>query len=103
MVFQQFNIVKRLSVIENVLSGGLGYQPPLRSMLRIFSREEKRQALINLKRVGLLDHVYKRADQLSGGGEQPGGIARSFMAEPADFFGDETVAMLWTRQSQGVV
>ena len=66
MVFQQFNIVKRLSVIENVLSGGLGYQPGLRSVLRIFSREEKRQALTNLDRVGLLDHAYKRADQLSG-------------------------------------
>jgi len=70
MVFQQFNIAKRLSVIENVLSGGLGYQPALRSTLRIFSAEEQRQALTNLKRVGLLDHAYKRADELSGGEQQ---------------------------------
>src|SRR5262249_56926094 len=86
MVFQQFNIVKRLSVIENVLSGGLGYQPRLRSMLRIFSREEKRQALINLKRVGLLDHAYKRADQLSGGEAQRGAHFPTLVPPPALIF-----------------
>ena len=67
MIFQQFNIVKRLSVIENVLSGALGYQASLKSCLKLFSREDKRRALVNLKRVGLLDHAYKRADALSGG------------------------------------
>jgi phosphonate transport system ATP-binding protein len=94
MVFQQFNIVKRLSVIENVLSGGLGYQPGLRSVLRIFSREEKRQALTNLKRVGLLDHAYKRADQLSGGEQQRVAIARTLMQQPAIILADEPVASL---------
>ena len=103
MVFQQFNIVKRLSVIENVLSGGLGYQPPLSSMLRIFSREEKRQALINLKRVGLLDHAYKRADQLSGGEQQRVAIARTLMQQPAIILADEPVASLDPRLSRVVL
>jgi phosphonate transport system ATP-binding protein len=103
MVFQQFNIVKRLSVIENVLSGGLGYQPTLRSVLRIFSREEKRQALTNLKRVGLLDHAYKRADQLSGGEQQRVAIARTLMQQPAIVLADEPVASLDPRLSRVVL
>jgi len=103
MVFQQFNIVKRLSVIENVLSGGLGYQPGLRSVLRIFSREEKRQALTNLDRVGLLDHAYKRADQLSGGEQQRVAIARTLMQQPAIILADEPVASLDPRLSRIVL
>ena len=59
MIFQQFNLAKRLTVIDNVLCGGLGYQPVLRSTLRIFTQAERRQALINLKRVGLLDHALQ--------------------------------------------
>jgi phosphonate transport system ATP-binding protein len=103
MVFQQFNIVKRLLVIENVLSGGLGYQPGLRSALRIFSREEKRQALTNLDRVGLLDHAYKRADQLSGGEQQRVAIARTLMQQPAIILADEPVASLDPRLSRIVL
>ncbi len=103
MVFQQFNIVKRLSVIENVLSGGLGYQPALRSVLRLFSREEKRLALTNLKRVGLLDHAYKRADQLSGGEQQRVAIARTLMQQPALILADEPVASLDPRLSRVVL
>jgi phosphonate transport system ATP-binding protein len=103
MVFQQFNIVKRLSVIENVLSGGLGYQPGFRTVLRIFSREEKRQALTNLKRVGLLDHAYKRADQLSGGEQQRVAIARTLMQQPAIILADEPVASLDPRLSRVVL
>ena len=94
MIFQQFNIVKRLSVIDNVLSGGLGYQPALRSTLRLFSREERRHALINLKRVGLLDHAYKRADELSGGEQQRVAIARALMQQPAIILADEPVSSL---------
>jgi phosphonate transport system ATP-binding protein len=103
MVFQQFNIVKRLSVIENVLSGGLGYQPAFRSVLRIFSREERRLALTNLKRVGLLDHAYKRADQLSGGEQQRVAIARTLMQRPAIILADEPVSSLDPRLSRVVL
>jgi phosphonate transport system ATP-binding protein len=94
MIFQQFNIVKRLSVIENVLSGGLGYQPAVRSALRMFSREERRHALLNLKRVGLLEYAYKRADELSGGEQQRVAIARTLMQEPAIILADEPVSSL---------
>ena len=103
MVFQQFNLVKRLSVIENVLSGGLGYQPVLPSVLRLFSRKEKRQALTNLKRVGLLDHAYKRADQLSGGEQQRVAIARTLMQQPALILADEPVASLDPRLARVVL
>jgi phosphonate transport system ATP-binding protein len=103
MVFQQFNIIKRLSVIDNVLSGALGYQPGLPSVLRIFSREERRRALANLKRVGLLDHAYKRADQLSGGEQQRVAIARTLMQQPALILADEPVSSLDPRLSRVVL
>lgn len=103
MIFQQFNIVKRLTVIENVLSGGLGYQPVVRSTLRWFSHDEKRQALQNLKRVGLLDHAYKRADELSGGEQQRVAIARTLMQRPALLLADEPVSSLDPRLSQVVL
>jgi phosphonate transport system ATP-binding protein len=94
MIFQHYNIVKRLSVIENVLSGGLGYQSSLKSCLRLFSREERRRALVNLRRVGLLDHAYKRADELSGGEQQRVAIARTLMQSPAVILADEPVSSL---------
>ncbi len=103
MVFQQFNIVKRLSVIDNVLSGGLGYQPALRSTLRIFSEPERRRALTNLKRVGLLEHAYKRADTLSGGEQQRVAIARTLMQEPALILADEPVSSLDPKLSRVVL
>ena len=94
MIFQQFNLAKRLTVIDNVLCGGLGYQPVLRSTLRVFTQTERRQALINLKRVGLLDHAYKRADELSGGEQQRVAIARTLMQQPAIILADEPVSSL---------
>ena len=103
MIFQQFNIIKRLSVIDNVLSGGLGYQPIWRSTLRIFSQEERCRALVNLKRVGLLDHAYKRADELSGGEQQRVAIARTLMQEPAIILADEPVSSLDPKLSRVVL
>ncbi|MGH7771658.1 MAG: phosphonate ABC transporter ATP-binding protein [Candidatus Binatia bacterium] len=94
MIFQQFNIVKRLSVIENVISGGLAYQPSLKSCLRLYPQGERRRALMNLKRVGLLDHAYKRADELSGGEQQRVAIARTLMQNPAIILADEPVSNL---------
>lgn len=103
MIFQQFNIVKRLSVIENVLSGSLGYQSSLKSCLNLFSREDKRLALLNLKRVGLLDHAYKRADELSGGEEQRVAIARTLMQRPAIILADEPVSSLDPKLSRVIL
>ena len=103
MIFQQFNIVKRLSVIENVLSGSLGYQSSLKSCLKLFSREDKRRALVNLKRVGLLDHAYKRADALSGGEQQRVAIARTLMQNPAIILADEPVSSLDPKLSRVVL
>ncbi|MFN8674591.1 MAG: phosphonate ABC transporter ATP-binding protein [Candidatus Sericytochromatia bacterium] len=103
MVFQQFNIVKRLSVIDNVLSGSLGYQGTLKSTLRMFSLEDKKLALANLERVGLLDQAYKRADALSGGQQQRVAIARTLMQKPSLILADEPVASLDPKLSREVL
>ena len=103
MIFQQFNLAKRLTVIDNVLCGGLGYQPVLRSTLRIFTQAERDQALTNLKRVGLLDHAYKRADELSGGEQQRVAIARTLMQRPVIILADEPVASLDPKLSRVVL
>ena len=94
MIFQQFNIAKRLTVIQNVLSGKLGYVNPFASTLRMFSKEDKEWALINLERVGLLSHAYKRSDALSGGEQQRVAIARTLMQKPRLILADEPVASL---------
>jgi len=103
MIFQQFNIVKRLTVIENVLSGSLGYQSPLKSTFRIFSLEDKKLALANLERVNLLDQAYKRADELSGGQQQRVAIARTLMQRPKLILADEPVASLDPKLSSEVL
>lgn len=103
MVFQQFNIVKRLTVIENVLSGSLGYQGTLKGTFRIFSLEDKKRALANLDRVGLLSQAYKRADALSGGQQQRVAIARTLMQSPSLILADEPVASLDPKLSREVL
>ncbi|MFQ5542651.1 MAG: phosphonate ABC transporter ATP-binding protein [Candidatus Binatia bacterium] len=103
MIFQQFNIVKRLSVMENVLSGGLGYQSGFTSCLKLFSLAEKKRALLNLKRVGLLNHAYKRADELSGGEQQRVAIARTLMQNPSIILADEPVSNLDPKLSRVIL
>jgi phosphonate transport system ATP-binding protein len=94
MVFQQFNLVKRSSVLTNVLSGRLGYANPWLSLLGIWPQEEKQRALKALERVGISEKAFSRADALSGGQQQRVGIARALMQEPKIILADEPVASL---------
>jgi len=94
MVFQQFNLVKRSSVLTNVLSGRLGYVPPYHSLFNHFSRDDRQRALDNLEQMGLGEKAYVRADSLSGGQQQRVGIARALMQDPKLVLADEPVASL---------
>ncbi len=94
MVFQQFNLVKRSSVMTNVLAGRLGYVNPLLSLLGIWSKADRERAVQALTRVGIADKGAERADALSGGQQQRVGIARTLMQEPKLILADEPVASL---------
>ena len=94
MVFQQFNVVKRSSVMTNVLSGRLGYVNSFSSVLGLWSKSDRERALKALERVGIADKADNRADALSGGQQQRVGIARTLMQEPKLILADEPVASL---------
>jgi phosphonate transport system ATP-binding protein len=93
-VFQQFNLVGRISVLENVLSGGLSRMPLWRSCFRQFTREEKALGLAALARVGVAQHAYKRASALSGGQQQRAAIARAIVQKARIVLADEPIASL---------
>jgi len=90
MIFQQFNLVKNLSVLTNVLSGRLGYH----HLGSPYSKDEIDSAYANLKRVGLQDFAKRQVRQLSGGQQQRVAIARALMQEPKIILADEPVASL---------
>lgn len=94
MVFQSFNLVKRSSVIKNVLAARVALMPWYKSLLGIYSKQDKIIALDALDRVGILEKAYVRADQLSGGQQQRVALARCLAQDPQIILADEPVASL---------
>ena len=94
VIFQQFNLVGRLSLLENVLLGGLGRIGFWRGSLGRFTRSEKLAAMEALARVGMADYAMQRASTLSGGQQQRGAIARALVQKAAIILADEPIASL---------
>ncbi|GEP57263.1 phosphonate ABC transporter ATP-binding protein [Reyranella soli] len=103
VVFQQFNLVSRLSAFENVLAGRLGHVQAWRGWLRRFERADRLLALECLDRVGLLAQAMQRADTLSGGQQQRVAIARAMAQRPSLIVADEPVASLDPAAGAGVL
>ncbi len=94
MIFQQFNLVPRLDVLTNVMIGGLNRRATLTSVAKMFSRNERLQALHALDRLGLADTAQQRAEHLSGGQQQRVAIARALVQNPRMLLADEPIASL---------
>ena len=103
MIFQEFALVDRLTVMENVLSGRLGYVGFWASWFRRFAPDDIAKAFALLDRVGLTEHVDKRADALSGGQRQRIGIARALIQGPKLLLVDEPTASLDPKTSRQVM
>lgn len=103
MIFQEYALVERLTVMENVLSGRLGYLPFWTSLLRRYPSADVDRALELLQRVGLGDQYEKRADALSGGQRQRVGIARALMQNPELLLVDEPTASLDPKTSRTIM
>jgi phosphonate transport system ATP-binding protein len=94
MIFQQFNLIKRATVMENVLAGRLGYAHPIASLFGYFGADDQAIAEECLRQVSLLDLADRRADTLSGGQQQRVAIARALAQRPKVILGDEPTASL---------
>ena len=103
MIFQSFNLVKRSSVLRNVLTGRVGYYPTWKTTFNLFTKEDKQKAYEALQRVDLADKVYTRADQLSGGQQQRVAIARVLTQNPKIILADEPTASLDPQTSRRVM
>lgn len=103
MIFQNYNLVLRLTAIQNVLHGRLGYKNALAGSLGLYTEEEKIRAFELLDEVGLGQFAYRRADQLSGGMAQRVGIARALIQNPKIILCDEPIASLDPKSARMVM
>ena len=94
LIFQQFNLVSRLSALQNVLLGRLGHMQTWKANLGLFSPTDRQLGLRSLDRVGMLDKAYQRADTLSGGQQQRVAIARALCMDPMVMLFDEPTSAL---------
>lgn len=94
MIFQHYNLVSRLTVLENVLHGRFGYKTTLQGIFNRYTQMEKERAFFLLEKLGIEEHAYKRCDQLSGGQQQRVGICRALIQEPSLILCDEPIASL---------
>lgn len=103
MIFQSYNLVERLTVIENVLHGRLGYKSIISGILGIYSEEEKKEAFSFLERVNMTKYAYQKCSELSGGQKQRVGIARAIMQKPKLLLCDEPIASLDPKTAENIM
>ena len=103
MIFQSYNLVERLTVIENVLHGRLGYKSIIAGILGIYSEDEKKEAFSFLERVNMTKYAYQKCSELSGGQKQRVGIARAIMQKPKLLLCDEPIASLDPKTAENIM